>query len=150
LGLLAAAVGAWMYFVPADWFLGGLAEAWHLGMFTGAGALLAAAFGLFAYEVRKDEERWTTAASTAAVVATLALAAAVTFAVSRIDGRSSGGRLASGAWSCLSYSFRGPHSDSYLLRCRIGYLSRRENQAAARAKARLWFRPGGSRSLDRG
>jgi|SRR5690554_6854436 VIT1/CCC1 family predicted Fe2+/Mn2+ transporter len=81
LGLLAAAVGAWMYFVPADWFLGGLAEAWHLGMFTGAGALLAAAFGLFAYEVRKDEERWTTAAITAAVVATLALAAAVTFAV---------------------------------------------------------------------
>lgn len=31
LGVLAAAVGAWMYFVPSDWFLGGLAEGWYLG-----------------------------------------------------------------------------------------------------------------------
>lgn len=80
-GLVAAALGAWMYYVPADWFLGGLAEDWYLGMFTGAGALLAAAFGLFASKVRTDEARWTTAATTAALAGVLALAAAVTFAV---------------------------------------------------------------------
>lgn len=47
-GALAAAVGAYMYYAPTDWFLGDLAESWYLGMFTGAGILLAAAFGVFA------------------------------------------------------------------------------------------------------
>lgn len=80
-GLLAAAVGAWMYFVPAGWFLGGLAEAWYLGMLLGAGVLLAVAFGLFAYDVRHDAGRWTMTAIAGAALATVALAGAVTFAV---------------------------------------------------------------------
>lgn len=81
LGLLAAAVGAWMYFVPTNWFLGGLAEAWYLGTFIGAAVLLAAAFGIFAYKVRQDAYRWTASATVAAVMGVIALAAAVTFAV---------------------------------------------------------------------
>ena len=79
-GLAAAAVGAWMYYVPADWFLGGLAEDWYLGMFTGAGLLLAAAFGLFARAARLDEPRWTTTAVVTTMLAVAALAGAVTFA----------------------------------------------------------------------
>lgn len=31
-GVLAAGVGAWMYYVPTDWFLGGLVEGWYFGM----------------------------------------------------------------------------------------------------------------------
>ena len=80
-GLLAAAVGAWMYYAPTTWFLGGLAEVWYLGTFIGAGLLLAAAFGLFAYKVRQDAHRWTTLATVAAVMTVIAFAGAVTFAV---------------------------------------------------------------------
>ncbi len=49
-GVLAASVGLWMYYVPTDWFLGGLAEGWYLGMFIAAGLLLGAAFGLYAWK----------------------------------------------------------------------------------------------------
>jgi hypothetical protein len=79
-GLVMAGVGAWMYFVPADWFLGGLAEAWYLGMFAGAGVLLAGGFGLIARRLRLDEVKWTTGAIVAAVVAVAALAGAIIFA----------------------------------------------------------------------
>jgi len=78
-GVLAAAVGAWMYYVPATWFLGGLGEAWYLGLFVGAGLLLAAAFGLFARRMLREDGVWTTQATAATIVVVLALAAAVFF-----------------------------------------------------------------------
>ena len=80
-GVLAAMVGAWMYYVPTDWFLGGLAEAWYLGMFVGAGALLAIAFGLFARNALREDGAWTNRVTGATVIAVLALAAGIAFAL---------------------------------------------------------------------
>ena len=80
MGLIGAGVGAWMYFVPTDWFMGGLQEAWYLAMFTAAGAFLAGAFGLVARRLRLDAPKWTTGAIVAAVLAVAALGGAVTFA----------------------------------------------------------------------
>jgi hypothetical protein len=80
-GVLAAGLGAWMYYVPAEWFLGGLAEAWYFGMFIGAGVLLAIAFGLFARGMLRDDRVWTTRVTVMTVLAVLALGAAITFGV---------------------------------------------------------------------
>ena len=80
-GVLAAGVGAWMYYVPTDWFLGGLIEGWPFGMFIAAGLLLTAAFGLFARMAYVDEPRWTAGVTIATVLALAALGGAVTFAV---------------------------------------------------------------------
>ena len=79
-GLIGAAVGTWMYFVPTDWFWGGLEEAWYLGMFTAAGVLLAGAFGLVARRLRLGAPQWTTGAIVAAVLAVAALGGAIAFA----------------------------------------------------------------------
>jgi len=78
-GVLAAGVGAWMYYVPADWFLGGLAEAWYLGMFVLAGVLLAIAFGLAARSMLREDRIWTTRVTVMTVLCVLAVAGAVTF-----------------------------------------------------------------------
>jgi hypothetical protein len=78
-GVLAAGVGAWMYYVPADWFLGGLVEGWYLGMFVGAGVLLATAFGLFARSMLREDRIWTTRVTVLTVLAVLALGGAVTY-----------------------------------------------------------------------
>jgi hypothetical protein len=80
-GVLAAGVGAWMYYVPTDWFLGGLAEAWPFGMFIAAGVLLAAAFGLFARMNYVDDRSWSTRVVVPSVLALAALGGAITFAV---------------------------------------------------------------------
>lgn len=80
-GALAAGVGAWMYYVPTNWFLGGLVEGWPFGMFIGAGVLLAAGFGLFARKAFLDDRAFTTRVTVGTVLALAALAGAVTFAV---------------------------------------------------------------------
>ena len=80
-GVLAAGVGAWMYYVPADWFLGGLAEAWYLGLFIAAGLLLAAAFGRFARMAYLDGRAYTMPVVVATVLALAALGGAIAFAV---------------------------------------------------------------------
>ena len=80
-GVLAAGVGAWMYYVPTDWFLGGLAEGWYFGMFIGAGLLLAAAFGRLARMTYLDDRAYTTPVVVSTVLALAALGAAITFAV---------------------------------------------------------------------
>ena len=59
-GVLAAAVGAYMFYVPANWVLAGLAESWYLGMFVGAGLFLAATFGVFARRMYLADRSWTT------------------------------------------------------------------------------------------
>jgi ABC-type Na+ efflux pump permease subunit len=81
IGVLAAGVGAWMYYVPADWFLGGLAEGWFFGLFIAAGLLLAGAFGLLARKAFLVDEAWTVRVTASTVLSLLALAAAVIFAV---------------------------------------------------------------------
>jgi hypothetical protein len=80
-GALAAGVGAWMYYVPTNWFLGGLVEGWPFGMFIGAGILLAVAFGIFARKAYLDDGRFTTRVTLTTVLALAALAGAVIFAV---------------------------------------------------------------------
>jgi hypothetical protein len=80
-GALAAAVGAYMFYAPANWFLAGLAEAWYFGMFVGAGILLAAAFGVFARRVYRVDRSWTTQVVFGTGLMALALAGAVIFAV---------------------------------------------------------------------
>jgi len=78
-GALAAGVGAWMYYVPADWLIGGLAEAWYLGFFVGAGVLLAIAFGLIARGMLREDRGFTARVTALTVLAVLAVAGAVTF-----------------------------------------------------------------------
>lgn len=78
-GVLAAAVGAWMYYVPADWWLGGLVEGWYFGMFVAAGLLLAAAFGIYAGKAFTDDNALTFRVVTGTVLALLALGGAITF-----------------------------------------------------------------------
>jgi len=80
-GALAAAVGAYMFYAPANWFLAGLAEAWYFGMFVGAGILLAAAFGVFARRMYLADRSWTSQVVFGTGLMVLALAGAVIFAV---------------------------------------------------------------------
>lgn len=80
-GVLAAGVGAWMYYVPTDWFLGGLVEGWYFGMFIAAGLLLTAAFGLFARMNYVDDQGYTTRVVVPTLLALAALGGAITFAV---------------------------------------------------------------------
>lgn len=80
-GALAAAVGAWTYYVPTDWFLGDVAESWHFGLFTGAGVLLAGAFGVFARKAYLGDRSWTAQAMVATGLAIAALAGAFILAL---------------------------------------------------------------------
>ncbi len=80
-GVLAAGVGAWMYYVPADWWLGGLVEGWYFGLFVAAGLLLTAAFGIFARRAFFDDEAWTFPVMAGTLLALAALGGAITFAV---------------------------------------------------------------------
>ena len=81
LGVLAGAIGAWMYYVPTDWFLGGLVEGWIYGMFIAAGLLLTAAFGLNARMSYREDLEWTTRVTVSTVLALAALGGAITFAL---------------------------------------------------------------------
>ena len=81
IGVLAAGVGAWMYYVPADWFLGGLAVGWYYGMFIAAGLLLAAAFGIYAWKSHVDNPEWSVRTVVPIVLALAALAGATMFTV---------------------------------------------------------------------
>jgi predicted outer membrane lipoprotein len=80
-GVVAAGVGAWMYYVPTDWFLGGLVEGWYFGMFIAAGLLLAAAFGLIARMAHVEDRMWTVGVTVPTVLALAAFGGAVAFAL---------------------------------------------------------------------
>lgn len=80
-GALAAAVGAYMFYAPTSWVLAGLAESWYLGMFVGAGLMLAAAFGVFARRMYLVHRSWTTQVVFGTGLMALALAGAFLFAV---------------------------------------------------------------------
>ena len=79
--VLAAGVGAWMYYVPTDWFLGGLAEGWYFGMFIAAGLLFATAFGRFARTTYLEDHEYTVPVVVSTVLALAALGGAIAFAV---------------------------------------------------------------------
>ena len=79
-GVLAAAVGAYMFYAPANWVLAGLAESWYLGMFVGAGIVLAAAFGVFARRMYLADRSWTAQVIFGTGLMALALVGAVIFA----------------------------------------------------------------------
>lgn len=80
-GVLAAGVGVYMYYIDPDWFLGGLVEAWPFGMFIAAGVLLTAAFGLYARMSYIDDQMWSTRVVVPTLLALAALGGAITFAV---------------------------------------------------------------------
>jgi hypothetical protein len=80
-GVVAAAIGSYMYFAPADWFLGGLVEGWYLAMYIGAGLLLTSAFGIFARKEFVEDRHWTARVTVPAVLALVALGGAITFAL---------------------------------------------------------------------
>ena len=80
-GALAAAVGAYMFYAPANWVLAGLAEFWYLGMFVGADIVLAAALGVFARRAYLADRSWTTQVVFGTGLTVLELAGAVTCAV---------------------------------------------------------------------
>ena len=80
-GVLAAAVGAYLFYAPANWVLAGLADSWYFGVFVGADILLAAAFGVFARRVYLVDRTWTTKVVFGTGLMVLELAGAVTYAV---------------------------------------------------------------------
>jgi hypothetical protein len=80
-GVLAAGVGAWMYYVPTDWFLGGLAEGWYFGMFIAAGLLLTAAFGYFARMAYVEDQDYSARVVVSTLFALAAFGGAIALAV---------------------------------------------------------------------
>jgi hypothetical protein len=81
MGAMAAAIGAYVYYAPTDWFLGDVAESWAFGLFTGAGVLLATAFGVFARKAYLEDRDMSGRVMVATVLSVAAIAGAVTFAL---------------------------------------------------------------------
>jgi hypothetical protein len=80
LGFVVVAGGAYLLFVPENWWLGDLAEAWHLGAFIVGGVLVMTGLGVYANESYLEDNRWTVRSVIGMAVAVLALAGAVTAA----------------------------------------------------------------------
>jgi len=80
-GAVAAAIGAYVYYAPTDWFLGDVSESWAFGLFTGAGVLLATAFGVFARKAYVEDKYLSGRVTVATVLSIAAIAGAVTFAL---------------------------------------------------------------------
>lgn len=80
-GAVVAAFGAYTYFVPTDWVLAGLSEAWYLGCWIAGGVLLTAGFAMLGASIRDRAGYWSAGAVLSFVVGTLALAGAVAAAV---------------------------------------------------------------------
>ena len=81
LGAIAAAFGAYTYFVSSNWWLAGLSAAWYLSFFIAGGVLLAVGFGMLGASIRDRSGHWTASAITSFVLSALALAGAVVAAV---------------------------------------------------------------------
>jgi hypothetical protein len=81
LGFLCLGAGAYLLFALEDWWLGDLADAWHLGAFIIGGVLVMTGLGVYANESYLEEGRWSARVITGAVVALLALAGAVAAAL---------------------------------------------------------------------
>lgn len=88
IGAVAALLGAWMYYGPADgtltlfnssWTVTNITEGWAFGLLMGGGVFLAAAFGMYAYKLFKRDSEYTPAVLTLGVLALAALAGAVIY-----------------------------------------------------------------------
>lgn len=79
-GALTAGLGAYVYYAPTNWLLGDAAESWSYGLFIGAGALLASAFGVFARRAYLEDRYWSVRAIVATALSVAALAGGVAFA----------------------------------------------------------------------
>jgi hypothetical protein len=79
LGTMAGLVGLYMYSVPADWFLGGLAAGWYLAMFVASGMLLGTALAIYAREAYLSEGAWTGGVTAGTLFSALAFVAALVF-----------------------------------------------------------------------
>ncbi len=81
LGFLFLGAGAYLLFAPDSWWLGDLAEAWHLSAFIVGGVLVMTGLGVYANESYLEDGHWSARVVTGMVVALLALAGAVTAAL---------------------------------------------------------------------
>jgi len=81
IGALAAAFGAYTYFVSSNWLWAGLAAGWYFGAWIAGGVLLAVGLGLLGASIRDRSGVWTAGAVMSFVLGTLSLAGAVTAAV---------------------------------------------------------------------
>ena len=81
IGALVAAFGAYTYFAPASWWLGGVSEAWYLSSWIVGGVLLTGGFGMLGTSIRDRSGYWTTGAIASFLLGTLTLAGAVAAAV---------------------------------------------------------------------
>lgn len=70
-----------MYYVPAEWLLGGLAEGWCFGMFITAGRCSRPHSGS-SPRTYVEDQAWTTQVVLTTALAIAGLAAVITFAVS--------------------------------------------------------------------
>ena len=89
IGVVAAVVGAYMYYMPSggvlpflgwSWTVGDLATQWALGLMIGGGVFMTAGFATSA-DIFHRRHGWSTDAVTMAVLAVLALAGAVTYSL---------------------------------------------------------------------
>lgn len=80
-GILVALLGVYLQAAPDDWLLGGLGEPWYLGAYVLAGLFLAATFAWLARRSFLEDDAYTPAVLTGIVLALVALASAVIFAI---------------------------------------------------------------------
>ncbi len=87
-GAVAALVGAWMYYGPADgtltlfnssWSVTEITEGWAYGLLMGGGVFLAFAFGMSGYKLYKRDGEFTPMALTMGFLSLAALAGAVIY-----------------------------------------------------------------------
>jgi len=81
LGFVCLAAGAYLLFALEDWWLGDVAEAWHLGAFIIGGLLVMTGLGVYANESYHEDGHWTARVVTGAVIAVLGLAGAIAAAL---------------------------------------------------------------------
>jgi len=87
-GVLAAAIGAWMYYGPDegvltifrwDWKIATLAEAWPLGLLVGGGILMFSGFAALARSMYLDDGETSTSSSFATLVSSIGVVVAAIY-----------------------------------------------------------------------
>lgn len=90
LGIAAGGLGGYLYFADPTrtvtlfgWesSLGDIAEGWGFGLLIAGGLLLFGAFAIYARKVYRSDTRWSLRAVTGTILATAAVAWALTFAL---------------------------------------------------------------------
>ena len=88
LGMLAAAIGAWMYHGPSDgeltlfawdWNVADLAEAWPLGLLVAGGVFMFSGFAALARSIYLDNGETTASSSFSTLISSIGLILAVAY-----------------------------------------------------------------------